>query len=82
MSLWATCKVTSTGPAEDGNIYIGLRSLDVNPPFTNWFKAVEGERKEMLATALTAISTGNNVTTLLTDSKPYSIINRLYIHEN
>ena len=82
MSLWVNCKVTSTGPAEDGTVFIGLRSINANPPFSAWFVAVESQKKEMLATALTAISTGNTVSTLLTDSKQYSTINRLYVNEN
>jgi len=70
------------GPAEDGTVFIALKSINANPPFNAWFVAVESQRKEMLATALTAISTGNTVSTLLTNSKQYSTINRLYVNEN
>ena len=74
---WVDCSVTRAGPAENGTVYIALRAKDNS--FHNWFKAVPAMEREMLATALTAISTGNDVTTSLSATGPYSTINRLYV---
>jgi hypothetical protein len=74
---WFACNVTMTGPAETGEIYIRLR--EVGGQFEKWFSAVGQERKEMLATALTAISTGYRVTAALSTTDEYGTINRLYV---
>jgi hypothetical protein len=74
---WVECNVTRAGPAENGTVYIALRAK--NNSFHNWFVAVPAMEREMLATALTAISTGNDVTTSLSATAPYSTINRLYV---
>jgi hypothetical protein len=74
---WATCDVTQAGPAENGTIYIALHATDNS--FHNWFVAVPQMEREMLATALTAVSTGKRVTTFVTDTAAYSTINRLYV---
>ena len=73
---WTTCDVTQAG-AENGTIYIALRASDNS--FHNWFVAVPQMEREMLATALTAISTSKRVNTYLTDTAAYSTINRLYV---
>lgn len=74
---WVECNVTRAGPAENGTIYIALKAKDNS--FHRWFKAVPAMEREMLATALTAISTGNDVTTNLSSTQAYSTINRLYV---
>lgn len=74
---WVRCTVERAGPAEDGNIYIALRATDNS--FNNWYSAVPAMRKEMLATALTAISLVKEVDASITDVAPYSMINRLYV---
>jgi hypothetical protein len=74
---WVNCTVTRAGPAENGTIYIGLRANDGS--FNNWFVAVPQMENEMLATALSAISGGKQVSTFLTGTAAYSTINRLYI---
>lgn len=75
---WFTCDVTRAGPAENGTIYIGLKDVGGAFPGT-WFEAVPSMEKEMLATALTAVSTGKRCTVSITDTAPYSTLNRLYI---
>jgi hypothetical protein len=74
---WATCLVTQAGPAEDGTIFIALK--DAGGTFNCWFSAVPAMKKEMLATALSAISTGKSVNAYVTDTVAYSVINRLYL---
>ena len=74
---WVNCEVTQAGPAEDGTIYIALRAYDGS--LNNWFVAISAAKKEMLATALTALSTSKPVTVFLTGTAAYSTINRLYV---
>jgi hypothetical protein len=74
---WVTCTVERAGPAENSVIYIALRAT--NGSFHHWFQAVPAMKKEMLATALSAISTDKQVSAFLTDTAAYSTINRLYV---
>ncbi len=74
---WATCDVTRAGPAEKGTIYMALRATDGS--FQEWIIAVPQMEKEMLATALSAISGSKRVSVYLTYTAAYSTINRLYV---
>lgn len=74
---WFTCRVQKTGPAEDGNIYVALR--DENGSFNHWFKASTAIQREILSTALTAISTGLLVDVAIDSTDEYSTLNRIYI---
>ncbi len=74
---WFNCEVTMAGPGEDGSIYIHLREL--NGAFDRWYTAVEAVRKEMLATALTAMSADRHVRAKLTTTDAYGVINRLFV---
>ena len=74
---WVRCTVERAGPAENGVIYIALRATDNS--FNNWYQAVTSMKKEMLATALTAITTDKEVDAFITNTAAYSIINRLYV---
>jgi hypothetical protein len=74
---WTFCTVERAGPAEDGVVYIALRSTD--GAFNHWFQAEPSIKKEMLATALVAISTDKNVHAAVTDVTEYSTIQRLYV---
>lgn len=75
---WFFCEVIRVGPAEDGDIFIML--TDTKKTFGGrWFKAVQPERREMLATALAAFTSGFGVHAALVSTDEHSIINRLYI---
>jgi hypothetical protein len=76
---WHTCDVVRVGPAEDGTIFIRLR--DVGGAFpSRWFPAVTSMRREMLTTALTAITTRLHVNADLTSTTEYQgVVNRLYV---
>jgi len=75
---WHVCEVMKAGPSEDGTIYIALR--DVGGAFSSrWFVAMNPVKKEILATALTAMSTGLTVDTSLSDTAEYSTLNRIYV---
>lgn len=75
---WFNCQVTQTGPAEDGSVYVGL--WDDKGSFKDrWFKATDKIEKEILATALTAMSTGFKVAALVEAPAQYSELKRLYL---
>jgi hypothetical protein len=74
---WFNCTVSMTGPAEDGTVYIRLREL--TGTFHRWYSAIPAARKEMLATALTAMSTDREVRALLTTTDQNGVINRLWL---
>jgi hypothetical protein len=76
---WFDCEVIRCGPAEDGNIYIGLRPLGGQWPGWRWYSATNTQRKEMLATALTAISNQLHVSAALSTTDAYGTVERCYV---
>lgn len=72
-----TCTVNRAGPAENGAILIHLR--EASGKFDRWYTANNAVKKEMLATALTAISTGLKVSAFVATTDEYGTLNRLYI---
>lgn len=87
---WASCDVVRAGAAEEdakegkkSTIYIRLRyrsSTDMpkwDPP--RWYKPVEATKRDMLATALSAMSTGLPVDVNLASADEYSTLHRLYM---
>lgn len=74
---WFSCSVNMTGPGEDGNIYVHLR--EVSGRFDAWYIAAAAVRKEILATALTAVSASLQVSCYLTSTSQYGTINRLFV---
>ena len=78
---WFTCNVVSAGPDENGNVLVKL--TDSGGAFVaRWFDAVAVSKREMLATALAAMTSGFKVIALLVSTDEYSQINRLYIASN
>jgi hypothetical protein len=74
---WFNCTVNRTGPAENGNIYVHLR--EAGNQFDRWYIANSTIKKEMLATALTAISAQLRVSAQLSTTDEYGTINRLFL---
>jgi hypothetical protein len=75
---WKTCEVTWAGPIEQGTIFIALKAIDGS--FERWFQAFPSMQNEMLATALSAMSSGMRVEAALPDNlQEYSQIERLYV---
>lgn len=74
---WFSCNVNMTGPAENGDIYVHLR--EVNGQFDRWYVANAAAKKEMLATALTAISASLKVSAYLASTNAYGRLDRLYV---
>jgi hypothetical protein len=59
---------------------MALKAIDGS--FERWFQAFPAMQKEMLATALCAMSTGMRVEAALPDSlQEYSVIERLYVRQ-
>jgi hypothetical protein len=80
MAQWVISEVVKAGAAEDGNMYVRLASpLGGEFPGSRWFPAAPGVRKEILATALTAITTRLRVNAYLEALDEYSTLNRLYV---
>jgi len=73
------CKVNRTGPAEveDGTVFIHLR--ESSGKFDGWYSATPSVKREMLATALVALTSNKPVDVLLTTTTEYGVINRLYV---
>jgi len=65
------------GPIENGQIWILLR--EKGGQFEQWYAAVSIVKKEMLAVALTAMTTGFRVAAALTTTDEWGPIERLYI---
>lgn len=75
--LWHKCKINQVGPAEDHETYMML--TDTDGAFADrWFLAHPGHRKETLAVALTAISTGCCVRIGVDSIGELSVINRMH----
>jgi hypothetical protein len=74
---WHQVHVTKAGPAENGTVYIALKATDGS--FHYWYVAHPQLKKEMLATALAAMSGAKLADVFLTGTAQYSTINRLYM---
>ena len=74
---WFSCNVNMAGPGENGNIYVHLR--EVNGQFDKWFVAAAAVKKEILATALTAISASLKTSAYVTTTDEYGTLNRLFV---
>ena len=79
---WFDCKVWKAGPDSDENkIFIQLSDTAQPPAFVKlYFPATAPKEKEMLATALAAMTNGFLVAALLTGTVQYKdSIKRLYM---
>ena len=74
---WFNCDVMQTGPIENGEVWIKLR--EEGGQFERWYSPVSIVKKEMLAVALTAMTTGFRVAAALTTTDEWGPIERLYI---
>jgi hypothetical protein len=75
---WFDCEITLVGPAADDNVYIGLRSLEGKWPGSRYYSAISTYKKEILATALTAIATSLHVSVYLMTTDPGGTVTRCY----
>lgn len=78
MAAWYDCDVIRAGPGGDNTIYIMLRDQGGAFP-ERWFVALPAQQKEMLATALTALTTSLSVRASLEATSEYTQISRLYV---
>jgi hypothetical protein len=77
---WFDCRVTRTSTNNNARVLIGL-SDSASPPAFNerWFSVSDSARREMLASGLTAMSTGLLVSAELASSAEYSNILQLQV---
>jgi hypothetical protein len=71
------CTVTQAGPNHEGDVLIWLVNKEGGEP-NGWYKAVNSVKREMLATALYAMSTGASVEAHLESATVGSMIMQLY----
>ena len=77
-AAWYKCTVEKAGIGWANHVYITLS--DTGGSFTNvCFVAPDGRKKEMLAIALTAITTGKNVSVNLSSIGGGSVIQGMYL---
>jgi len=77
---WYTCTVNMAGAGWGTHCYIKLSDTAATPDFENkWFVALDSQEKEMLATALTAMTNNMQVKVYISSSSPYSIIRAMYL---
>jgi hypothetical protein len=74
---WFSCDVIWTGPIENGQVSILLR--EEGGQFEQWYHPVSIVQKEMLAVALTAMTTGFRVQAALSTTDEGGPIERLYL---
>ncbi|MDY6954407.1 MAG: hypothetical protein SWE60_23125 [Thermodesulfobacteriota bacterium] len=78
---WYTCTVVNVGPSFGGYyVYLDDDGTAFEGADKKWFKLRPGQEKEMLATALTAMSNAESVwvnTNLVTPAEP--TVNALYL---
>jgi hypothetical protein len=83
---WFNCDVERVGPGWGTNIYISLTHLASPSNFTRrWFIARDDQKREMLDTALMAVSHNHCVQVHIEgdspDPDPYSVIEALYLRK-
>ena len=78
---WFICTVSRAGVTEAGTMFIRVTDTANNPAFTNrFFSVVKSVQKEMLAVAITAITTGVKVQLMVDpDAAGIPPINRIYL---
>jgi hypothetical protein len=90
VAQWYTCDVNLAGPAanstETANPVIFINLTDTGGAFANyWFFADNVAKREMLATALAALSTNFRVSALLdppnANNSPYTQCYRFYLNK-
>jgi hypothetical protein len=79
MATWYNCDVIAAGPAAD-DLKVHIRLRDKAGAFdSTWFEANPAQQKEMLATALTAITTRFSVSAVLDATTEGSQLIKLYV---
>ena len=77
---WYTCTVNMAGAGWGTHCYIKLSDTAATPAFENrWFVPLDSQKKEMLATALTAMTNNMNVLVYIDATTQYSIIRAIYL---
>ncbi len=77
--LWIRCTVMEAGAAEDQRAYIRLAGEYNQGSFNLWFYAADVARREILATALAAITGGCSVDAVVGELVNLTQLDRLYL---
>ncbi len=80
-NAWYTCQVTEAGPGW-GDTYIRLDDVDTPGGWegSRWFKCKDADANQTLATAFTAMSTGQDVRINADINKgTYPLLNAVYL---
>ena len=79
-AAWYTCTVDRAGTGWNDHVYITLSDTAGTPAFTGVnFVVPDTRKKEMLAIALTAMTTGKSVLVNLSDTSGGSVIYGMYL---
>ena len=79
-AAWYTCRVDKAGTGWNDHVYITLSDTAGTPAFTGVnFVVPDTRKKEMLAIALTAMTTGKSVLVNLSDTSGGSVIYGMYL---
>jgi len=83
-AAWYTCTIDMIGSTTSTPIpIIRLTDTDANPGFKNiWFLMRGDQSKQMLATALTAVNSGKEVTVQVTGIENYSDLISIYLRND
>ena len=77
------CDVIRAGPDNNGHVNIMLTDSAASPAFAvRWFQALDAMKQDMLAVALSSISTGYKVDANLVSTDEGSQILHLYISKD
>lgn len=80
--VWKTCSVVSVGADSTAKAYIQLTDTAGTPAFTSrYFTLVSTAKNELLASALTALSSGKNVVVQLANTSQYANVNIMYVQQ-
>lgn len=73
------CTALAVGPNMNGHVYVWLRELG-NGAFNNWYVVDDTCKKEMLATALVAITNNLQLLVELSTTDGYGSVRRMYVN--
>jgi len=79
---WALAKVEQAGAGAGNHVYVKISSVSGSPSSfqTGFYVALDARKKEILATALTAMTLGTKVSVELSNTTSGSVILSMYVH--
>jgi len=77
---WALAKVEQAGAGGGNHVYVKISPVSGSPFQTGFYVAPDARKKEILATALTAMTLGTKVSVELSNTTSGSVILSIYVH--